>query len=543
MVNSRRKWLWFALAAYVTAHDMPVRAGGIAFRQCDSLETDQFAKIIFGTVPGACTALTVSPHWNGFPDRSYLLYRVQNQQLNSFVDAPFEAASIPWLDNSESVVAVLYRSVDSIGYFDPYQFIAPTWYSGNFLAFVNPSLGRVLATIPIESSMIAGMPTSCGVNITALEWIKSVGDVRHLLDLVVDASNVANASGASREAFWSWDGARLCFLTSIARSDYEPHGWVSLSRTGRRFQDVDGDGRAELVLKRENGLGAGTGTSCSDSGAVVWRLRAIVPQTDCTAELVPTDILTGESTLTPIRSGSSYLVYPRWNVAESLAEVNVDTFRIKAMDEFASSVVQTTHSGVDQTNNDWRYSEAGAWVHAWVTEDSLFVEAMILDSVVLASRMRQPIAPLYDLALWFDPKPVATQDGSMSLDSCLLAIVSTDGQTDSAATFVYRVDERLEGCRYSMQSARVGRFQRLKGVPAYQYHSAFSRAEVGLISSGAVPALCGFAVEVFEHGAAPCQSRLVGLTQSERRFSRDDPSTWSTLIVGVRQDFVDRRQR
>lgn len=167
----------------------------------------------------------------------------------------------------------------------------------------------------------------------------------------------------------------------------------------------------------------------------------------------------------------------------------------------------------------------------WLDSASLHTIVTVIDPKIDSS------GQTYSIALWVDAGYAGGNSGVRELPNEKLMMLVSSKREDTLA----RVDW------YSLDGSSLNSDPNPGAFPttftllqrAYSFKCSIPRERIGFVPEDSIPAICGFLMEVFDRGTTEVSLRVTpSLTILGPGCNRLDPSTWFTLVEGIRKDTV-----
>lgn len=500
---------------------------GAGFRVSDSATSEMYARAIFGENEVGYHTFTINRHWG------------QEQQTllvsgSTFFGAPSRLSRLYWPSINDTVDVVIYRTIDTTEFLEGWGAVYTTWTSGSnvvFIAHNGDSLVKVYSIDPKGTGFNASL-----ASIQSMEWLKFGRDSDHVLGVTVDQNfgQMSGVGGDTRMEFWREDSGKLDLVGRILLYEYQTMGSISGGSAKASFADVDQDGESEMLYRREFSYGTEWGTECTEPCPTVWKLRDGKP--GVFGILMPDSLVTRTSANLPI------LVYPLWDTKSFPPQTSTDTFNVARIDQ----LVPAKQSVNARPPSVWselgaadpaRYREPMPGTGAtsmWLDSSNLYINVTVKNPKI------DPAGTPYSVALWFD----SAHTGGYSIgrkfpNEELMLLMWSEGKDTLAHADWYRVIG--DSARPELVSADPEAIVRL-GYWGFTFSCSIPREKIGFVPNDSVPAMCGFLMEVFDRGTKVVDPRATpSLAILGPGCSRLDPSTWFTLVEGIRKDTVYTR--
>ncbi|MBI5868157.1 MAG: hypothetical protein HZB43_07720 [candidate division Zixibacteria bacterium] len=500
---------------------------GAGFTLCDSATTAKYAKALFGEHEVEYHTFTITPHWRSHQETVYLIG-------STFVGSPFQMSRLYWPSIQGTVDVVIYRTIDIKGLFEGWGAVYTTWTSGSNVAFIahqGDSLVNVYSIDPKGTGLNASL-----ASIQSMEWLKLGRDSDHVLGVTVHQSfgQVSGAGTDTRLEFWQQDAGKLNLEGEILLEEYQTSGGIYRFSGQTHFLDVDNDGEFEMLYRRAYSYGTSRRTKCTEACPTVWKLRD--GKLGIFGMLMPDSLVVRTSANLPI------LVYPLWDAKSFPPKTSSDTFNVVTIEQLVRSKQSVnTHPpavwselGVAYSGG-YREPEPGTGTTAiWLDSASLYIEVTVMDPEV------NQVGPPYSVALWFDSAyPGGYSSALKPSNKGVMLFMWAEGKD----TFAHADWYRLIGDSARLESAYGTLPARLRpGYGGYTFSCSIPRERIGFVPGDSIPAICGFLMEVFDRGTTEVSPRVTpSLTILGPGCHRLDPSTWFTLVEGIRKDTVYTR--
>lgn len=443
----------------------------------------------------------------------------------------------------DTLDVVKFTSMDIKAFFERVGWAAPQYDQGLYVSLVKRYQDSLIVLWHEDvSAEVFGKDAWNSLSIEDAGWVAFGAADQRTLALQISQSAVGAGAthGDDREAYWLRDSTRFRYLGQISTRSHG--GWGMFHRFGshfeRRFEDVDQDGLADLLLKRHYGYGTGPNTDTEDRGWIAM-MPGYHPRSSSNT------IGRFEGNLRPARyvvesDGRQYaignmpkLVFPRWDTATYEPRTHIDSQYVRELDEMAfedqriKTVPRKYWPQHGQFEPQAWSGDGGASVVASLSGDHLILSVSLKDSAS---------TPQYDIVVWTRPI-VGTESIRFDSGDTLYANLAVP---DSTSSHVSITQMRIIG------DDSLGVIDTL----AYSVHDLSRRGDLlafnieipseltSLTEDSASFGICHFAVEVIKRGMFGRwkEPGATSVSQSEPDFYRFHTLSWGTLAEGRRID-------
>ena len=464
---------------------------------------------------------------------------------NNYVDPSFRYCDLYDERLQDSIRVVVYDVVDFESFLSPD--LTGSWVKEEYANFVwdRRDSAALLATIPLSKDFFPTLDKKASPlssRIADLGFVEVGPKPAQLFRAEAHGASmgVGAASSSTHQAFWRWDEQSqryIPIMTSLIHLGFNEFHGAQFDAdynftSDPQVEDIDGDGVNELTQRRTFWFGAGTvHTTCSDPG------RVVLSYID--GQFVATRMHLANGKSLKIHREIPFIVLPKWDSTqipipeddEMSARVRLIENSVRRHNILQIPVMSDTAPAIPTpTPNSPSCSFD-------LSSDSLSIEVRTVQRGQENQDTREHSLKSV-LALWFDSDLSGDPDDStLSEHDFLLAVRVRAEDKDTLQTVEkYRV-------RDSHGDASLELISRGPSILRLTGRSPVNRItlpikECGLASREGRPAICGFAVEVFDSDMLFRNSHAKAAAAYPPTFLRFDPRTWGALIVADRTDSI-----